>query len=115
MSSEKQNASKQTPQPDWKLEFEKQWKVVSDKANDFYNDHKNLFSLSKVSAILGGSLGLAWLISGIYIVDEGNRGVVTRFGAYVDTTLKMSASSTSNNNVSSKWVIATPVVSANLL
>jgi len=87
MSSEKQNASKQTPQPDWKLEFEKQWKVVSDKANDFYNDHKNLFSQSKVSAILGGSLGLAWLISGIYIVDEGNRGVVTRFGAYVDTTM----------------------------
>lgn len=87
MSSEKQNASKQTPQSDWKLEFEKQFKAVSDKANDFYNDNKGMFSLSKVSAILGGSLGLAWLISGIYIVDEGNRGVVTRFGAYADTTM----------------------------
>lgn len=87
MSSEKQNASKQTPQPDWKLEFEKQLKSVADKTNDFYNDHKGMFSLSNVSAILGGTLGLAWLVSGIYIVDEGNRGVVTRFGAYTETTM----------------------------
>ncbi len=87
MSSEKQNASKQTPQPEWKLELEKQWKAASDKASDFYNDHKSLFSLSKVSSILGGSIALAWLISGVYIVDEGNRGVVTRFGAYHETTM----------------------------
>ena len=31
-------------------------------------------------------LGL-WVLTGIYVVDEGSRGVVTRFGAYVDTTL----------------------------
>lgn len=30
---------------------------------------------------------LVWLATGIYIVDEGTRGVVTRFGQYVDTTL----------------------------
>jgi membrane protease subunit HflK len=29
---------------------------------------------------------LIWAITGIYIVDEGNRGVVTRFGKYVETT-----------------------------
>lgn len=28
-----------------------------------------------------------WAATGIYIVDEGNRGVVTRFGKHVDTTL----------------------------
>ncbi|MBS0319442.1 MAG: FtsH protease activity modulator HflK [Proteobacteria bacterium] len=28
-----------------------------------------------------------WLASGFYIVDEGRRGVVTRFGKYVETTL----------------------------
>src|SRR5204863_2737280 len=28
-----------------------------------------------------------WLASGFYIVDEGRRGVVTRFGAYTETTL----------------------------
>jgi membrane protease subunit HflK len=27
-----------------------------------------------------------WSLSGFYIVDEGTRGVVTRFGAYADTT-----------------------------
>jgi membrane protease subunit HflK len=28
-----------------------------------------------------------WLASGFYIVDEGRRGVVTRFGRYIETTL----------------------------
>jgi membrane protease subunit HflK len=28
-----------------------------------------------------------WLASGFYIVDEGRRGVVTRFGKYIETTL----------------------------
>lgn len=32
------------------------------------------------------ALGL-WTLTGIYLVDEGSRGVVTRFGEYVDTTL----------------------------
>jgi membrane protease subunit HflK len=30
---------------------------------------------------------IGWILSGIYIVDEGKRGVVLRFGRYVDTTL----------------------------
>jgi modulator of FtsH protease HflK len=30
---------------------------------------------------------LVWLASGFYIVDEGRRGVVTRFGRYTETTL----------------------------
>jgi modulator of FtsH protease HflK len=30
---------------------------------------------------------LVWGLSGIYIIDEGNRGVVTQFGAYKDTTM----------------------------
>ena len=30
---------------------------------------------------------LIWLASGFYIVDEGRRGVVTRFGRYTETTL----------------------------
>lgn len=28
-----------------------------------------------------------WALTGIYIVDEGNRGVVTRFGKYLETTM----------------------------
>ena len=29
---------------------------------------------------------LVWLASGFYIVDEGRRGVVLRFGKYLETT-----------------------------
>lgn len=86
MSSEKQNTSKPTPPPDWKAEVDKQWQRISQFGSDFYFEHQEMFSLKKVSAILGGALALAWLASGTYIVDQGNRGVVTRFGAYKETT-----------------------------
>ncbi len=34
---------------------------------------------------------VVWLASGFYIVDEGRRGVVTRFGKYTETTLRARA------------------------
>lgn len=37
-------------------------------------------------ALILGLLVIVWLASGFYIVDEGHRGVVLRFGQYVDTT-----------------------------
>ncbi len=36
--------------------------------------------------IIGGVVLGIWLVSGFYIVDEGTRGVVLRFGAYSETT-----------------------------
>ena len=36
--------------------------------------------------VIIGLLVAGWLLSGIYIVDEGTRGVVTRFGAYHTTS-----------------------------
>jgi membrane protease subunit HflK len=39
-----------------------------------------------VIAALGAAALVIWALTGIYIVDEGNRGVVTRFGKYVETT-----------------------------
>ena len=36
--------------------------------------------------MLVGLILLVWLASGFYIVDEGRRGVVTRFGRYTETT-----------------------------
>lgn len=42
-------------------------------------------SLKSFGFLLAGALVL-WGLSGFYIVDEGTRGVVTRFGAYTDTT-----------------------------
>ncbi|MBQ0724225.1 MAG: FtsH protease activity modulator HflK [Cycloclasticus sp.] len=37
--------------------------------------------------VLGVVAALIWLGSGIYIVDEGNRGVVLRFGKYHESTM----------------------------
>src|SRR5512135_714980 len=37
-------------------------------------------------ALLIGALALVWVASGFYIVDTGQRGVVLRFGKYVETT-----------------------------
>jgi membrane protease subunit HflK len=39
------------------------------------------------AGILVALVVLVWLASGFYIVDEGRRGVVTRFGKYTETTL----------------------------
>ena len=36
-------------------------------------------------ALLIGALFLVWVASGFYIVDTGQRGVVLRFGKYVET------------------------------
>jgi membrane protease subunit HflK len=36
--------------------------------------------------LLVGLLALVWLASGFYIVDTGQRGVVLRFGKYIETT-----------------------------
>lgn len=87
MSSENHETDKQTPPPDWKMEFEKQWKMISNKTVDFYKEHRHLFSIYKIGGIVGGALVLGWLLSGIYIIDQGNRGVVTRFGAFSEITM----------------------------
>lgn len=39
-----------------------------------------------LAAIIGTGLAI-WALTGIYLVDEGSRGVLTRFGQYVDTTM----------------------------
>ncbi|EGV16953.1 FtsH protease activity modulator HflK [Thiocapsa marina] len=41
---------------------------------------------SRAVGIIVGILLIIWLATGIYIVEPAERGVVTRFGAYVDTT-----------------------------
>lgn len=53
--------------------------------NDGNNDSSGGVSLKSLGYLGAGALVL-WSLSGFYIVDEGNRGVVTRFGKYVETT-----------------------------
>ncbi len=42
-------------------------------------------AMKNMGYLAAGAL-LLWGLSGLYTVDEGTRGVVTRFGAFVDTT-----------------------------
>jgi modulator of FtsH protease HflK len=49
---------------------------------------RNFFSGNSMKSLgfLAGGAILLWGLSGFYIVDEGNHGVETRFGKYIDTT-----------------------------
>ncbi|MDO9141408.1 MAG: FtsH protease activity modulator HflK [Methylobacter sp.] len=85
MSSEK-HSTERNQQPDWKFELEKNWKMFYRKSSDYFLNHKDQFSLAKISGIVGGAATVIWLSTGVYIIDEGNRGVITRFGAYSETT-----------------------------
>lgn len=44
-------------------------------------------SPGKVVGLAVAAVVAIWLLTGIYIVQEGNRGVVTRFGKYSETTM----------------------------
>jgi modulator of FtsH protease HflK len=41
---------------------------------------------SRDLGMIAGILLVVWLATGIYIIEPAERGVVTRFGSYVDTT-----------------------------
>lgn len=49
---------------------------------------RNFFSGNSMKSLgfLAGGAIVLWGLSGFYIVDEGNHGVETRFGKYIDTT-----------------------------
>lgn len=40
-----------------------------------------------IGLVVGAMAVIGWLIASIYIVDEGTRGVVLRFGRYLETTM----------------------------
>jgi len=76
------------------------WRNVSRRLNDLFNRRPSgsgdgegggggatrpRLPLSGVGIVLALVL-LVWLASGFYIVDEGRRGVVTRFGKFTETT-----------------------------
>jgi membrane protease subunit HflK len=73
------------------------WRNVNRRLNDLFGrkqpaDSGDDAAPPKRPLPLGGAGLLAalvlvvWLVSGSYIVDEGRRGVVTRFGKYTETT-----------------------------
>jgi membrane protease subunit HflK len=68
------------------------WRDVKRRWSEDTGDSGDGGAWRRRSRLLGGAGVLAalvllvWLVSGSYIVDEGRRGVVTRFGKYTETT-----------------------------
>ena len=73
------------------------WRTVNRRINDMLGrkgaaDGGNGERPPRPALPLGGAglllalVVIVWLVSGFYIVDEGRRGVVTRFGKYTETT-----------------------------
>jgi len=72
------------------------WRNVNRRVNELFGrrepDEGDVGKPPRSSFPLGGAgllillVLVVWLASGFYIVDEGRRGVVTRFGKYTETT-----------------------------
>lgn len=86
MSSDPNQPGQPTPPPDWKTAVENYWQALSLRINGLVQGYQQQLNWASLSSGIAAVLGVIWLGSGVYIVDEGNRGVVTRFGAYIDTT-----------------------------
>lgn len=72
----------ENPKSDWEAQFENIWRGINKKPQNFLSRHyKPIFAYSSAAFLI------AWFASGVYIVDQGNRGVETRFGAYQATTM----------------------------
>ncbi|MEQ1636185.1 MAG: FtsH protease activity modulator HflK [Methylococcales bacterium] len=57
-----------------------------DGLHDYYQNVTSKIDPKTFLKYSGAGLLFLWGVSGIYIIDEGNRGVVKRFGAYLETT-----------------------------
>ena len=71
------------------------WKRLNERLNGLFGGKGGASGGSSPSGLPGGgnlvglligALVLVWVASGFYIVDTGQRGVVLRFGKYVETT-----------------------------
>jgi len=73
------------------------WRNVNRRVNELFgrreSDDGDMGKPTRPRFPMGGAgilvvlVLIVWLLSGFYIVDEGRRGVVTRFGKYTETTL----------------------------
>ena len=84
------NNNKKNPGPP---DLDEIWRNVSRRINGLFGKSGgpspaggNYAGGGNLLGILAGIVVLLWLASGLYIVDTGQRGVVLRFGKYVETT-----------------------------
>lgn len=86
MSTEKHNTTEQSPASEWKPDPGKYWRAACEKSQLHINHIKMRFSTAQIYKITAGCAALAWVASGIYWVEDGSRGVESRFGEYENTT-----------------------------
>ncbi|MGR9115456.1 MAG: FtsH protease activity modulator HflK [Gammaproteobacteria bacterium] len=79
---EDQHGRDDKPKSDWGNQLETLLSMGWHECQDYFRVH-----FKKIMSYTGLAIVSGWLVSGIYIVDQGNRGVVTRFGAYNATTM----------------------------
>lgn len=58
--------------------------ILGGAGNKFGNNSGGIGGIG--GSVIFGVIAVVWLLSGIYIVDPAERGVVTRFGAFVEET-----------------------------
>lgn len=80
------NKKYQSPWKDKNTDSEYDLNRVFKKDGSFNNFNFD-FSLVKIIGIACGAIVALWLASGFYIINEGERAAVTRFGKYVRTAL----------------------------
>jgi len=68
-------------------DYEQQWNNFKQKYQEKWKQYSNDLNLNKMLKYSLITVFIGWMASGIYIVDQGNRGVVTRFDAYANTTM----------------------------
>ncbi|MDF9393102.1 MULTISPECIES: FtsH protease activity modulator HflK [Methylococcus] len=59
---------------------------LQDRINKLFRRGPGGGDAPRLAGMIGAAAVAVWGLTGIYIVDEGSRGVVTRFGKYVETT-----------------------------
>lgn len=76
-------------------DLDEMWRRVNERLNGLFGSKgggsgggspDGLTGGGNLMGLLVGLLALVWIASGFYIVDTGQRGVVLRFGQYVETT-----------------------------
>ena len=87
----KSGGNKNSGPPD----LDEMWRRINERLNGMFGGKGNgpeggapdaMPGGGNLIGLLAGLLVLVWLASGFYIVDTGQRGVVLRFGKYVETT-----------------------------
>lgn len=73
--------------PDWENRLQEKLREMKNNSKAYFTQRWQEISYKKLFGSVLIGLMLVWLMSGIYIVDQGTRGVVTRFHAYADTTM----------------------------